>query len=66
MVYRSQINRIKKNSTEEWVIFSDDSMCPQSLVTSDSCDPMNCSSVHGIFQARMLDRVAISYSRGSS
>ena len=34
------------------------------------CDPMDCSppssSVHGIFQARMLVRVAISYSRGSS
>ena len=34
------------------------------------CDPMDCSppgsSVHGIFQARMLEWVAISYSRGSS
>ena len=34
------------------------------------CDPMNCSppgsSVHGIFQARILERVAFSYSRGSS
>ena len=34
------------------------------------CDPMNCSlpgsSVHGIFQARVLERVAISFSRGSS
>ena len=33
-------------------------------------DPMDCSppgfSVHGIFQARMLERVAISFSRGSS
>ena len=37
---------------------------------SYSCDPMDCSSpassVHGIFQARMLEKVAISYSRGSS
>ena len=34
------------------------------------CDPMNCSppgsSVHGIFQARILKWVAISFSRGSS
>ena len=33
-------------------------------------DPMDCSpqgsSVHGIIQARILERVAISYSRGSS
>ena len=37
------------------------------LVVSDSHDPMDCSppgsSVHGIFQARILERVAISYSR---
>ena len=34
------------------------------------CDPMDCSllgfSVHGIFQARILERVAIFFSRGSS
>ena len=34
------------------------------------CNPMDCSprgsSVHGIFQARMLEWVAISFSRGSS
>ena len=34
------------------------------------CDPMGCSlpgsSVHGIFQARILERVAISYSQRSS
>ena len=37
---------------------------------SDSCDPMDCSppglSVHGIFQARILKWVAISFSTGSS
>ena len=36
---------------------------------STLCDPMDCSlpgsSVHGIFQARILEWVAISYSRGS-
>ena len=35
-----------------------------------TCDPMDCSppgsSVHGIFQARILEWVAISFSRGSS
>ena len=34
------------------------------------CDPMDCSppgsSVHSIFQARILDQIAISFSRGSS
>ena len=34
------------------------------------CKPMNCSpsgsSVHGIFQARILEWVAISFSRASS
>ena len=37
---------------------------------SDSCDPMDCSSpgssVHGILQARIVEWVAISFSRGSS
>ena len=34
------------------------------------CDSMDCSlsgsSVHGIFQARVLEWIAISFSRGSS
>ena len=34
------------------------------------CDPMNCSlsgsSIHGIFQTRTLEWVAIFFSRGSS
>ena len=34
------------------------------------CDPMDCSlggsSVHGIFQARVLEWVAIAFPRGSS
>jgi len=34
------------------------------------CDPMDCSlldsSVHGIFQTRVLEWVTISFSRGSS
>ena len=39
-------------------------------VMSNSCDPMDCSlpgsSVHGILQARILEWVSVSYSRGSS
>ena len=35
-------------------------------VVSDSCDPMPGFSVHGILQARILEWVAISFSRGSS
>ena len=38
-------------------------------VVSDSCDPIDCSlldfSVYGILQARILEGVAISLSRGS-
>ena len=33
------------------------------------CDPMDCSlsgSIHGIFQARILEWVVVSFSRGSS
>ena len=40
-----------------------------SFLFETHCDPMNCSppgsSVHGIFQARILEWVAIAYSRGS-
>ena len=42
--------------------------CTQSRPTL--CNPTDCSqpgsSVHGIFQARILERVAISFSRGFS
>ena len=40
------------------------------MLVSTLCDPMNCSppgsSVQGVFQTRILERVAVSYSRGSS
>ena len=45
-------------------------VCPQWLSHVQLCDPMNCSppgsSVHGTFQARVLEWVVISSSRGSS
>ena len=47
--------------------------CPESEVAQSCptlCDPMDCNlpdlSVHGIFQARVLEWVAISFSRESS
>ena len=44
--------------------------CSVASVVSDSCNPMDCSlpgsSVHGMLQARILEWVAISFSRGSS
>ena len=51
-----------------------DSAWPMKLLVAQSCptscDPMDCSlpgsSVHGILQARMLEWVAIPFSRGSS
>ena len=49
--------------------FSYTSVCSASQSCLTLCDPMDCgppgSSVHGIFQARMLEWVAISDSRGS-
>ena len=51
-------------ATELNCLYSVAQLCPT------LCDPMDCSlpgpSVHGIFQARILEQIAISYSRGSS
>ena len=45
-------------------------MCVRAQSCPTLCNPMDCSppgsSVHGIFQARILEWVAISYSRGFS
>ena len=45
-------------------------LMPACSAVSDSCDPMDysplCPSIHGIFQARMLEWVATSFSRRSS
>ena len=44
-------------------------MCLVAKSCPTLCNPMDCSpsgsSVHGIFQARILEWIAISYSRGS-
>ena len=51
-----------------WIIVLSGYVCAQPCLTL--CNPMDCSppgsSVHGIFQARKLEWVSISYSRGSS
>ena len=45
-------------------------LCVSPSVMSTLCDPLDCSppgsSVHGIFQANILERVAIPFSRASS
>ena len=45
-------------------------VCVCAQLCSTFCNPMNCrplgSTVHGIFQTRILEWVAISFSRGSS
>ena len=53
---------------ENWTVKKAESEVAQSYPTL--CDPTDCSlpcsSVHGIFQARILEWVAISFSRRSS
>ena len=53
-------------------LYQEDCVCVCSVIQSclTVCDPMDCSLpgsyVHGIFQAKILEWVAISYSRRSS
>ena len=51
-------------------IFKSESESEVAQLCPTLCDPMDCSppgfSIHGIFQARILEWVAISFSRGSS
>ena len=62
------------NHPEESLTYTCVCVCACVHVCARSCltlpDPMNCSppgfSVHGVFQARILEWVAISSSRGSS
>ena len=57
-----------------WIIvlsrFMPRTVCVCAQLCPTLCDPMDCSSpgpsVHGIFQARILEWIAISYSRRSS
>ena len=58
----------RKNDSPSTLLGPGLRVCAKSCLTL--CDPMDCSlpgsSVHGIFQAIILEWVAISYSRGSS
>ena len=62
MAYRILVSQpgMEREPSEVKVLVAQ--LCPT------SCDPMDCSppgsSIHGILQARILDQVAISYSRG--
>ena len=51
-------------------LIQDRKICMYAQSCPTLCNPMDCSppgsSVHGIFQARILERDAISFSRGSS
>ena len=55
---------------ESWTIKKAESESEVAQSCPTLCDPVHCSppssSVHGIFQARVLEWVAISFSRGSS
>ena len=51
-----------------WILSLFMSLCAQSCLTLDDtldCNPLG-SSVHGIFQGRIMEWAVISYSRGSS
>ena len=52
-----------------WVALYTD-LCVHAQSCPTLCDPINCSlpgsSVHGIFQAKILEQLATSYSQGSS
>ena len=66
--WECQAQTISQNSVKLWIKHNIDSEVAQSCLTL--CEPMDCSppgsSVHVIFQARILEWVAISFSRGSS
>ena len=55
---------------KSWKVWSEVKLHEVTPLCPTLCDPMDCSlpgsSVHGIFQASVLEWVAISFSRGSS
>ena len=67
LVHLSHINFL--SGSLPWYFLPDENLVSQSCRTL--CDPMNycslpSSSVHGILQGRILEWIAISFSRGSS
>ena len=67
-IFIKTLELISYSIVEDWKLSPKESEVTQSYLTL--CDHMDynlpCSSVHGIFQARVLEWVAISFSRGSS
>ena len=69
MKFQSKVKQLQSSGPwEHWVKWVLKWLCVVSCV--QLCDPLDCnppgSSIHGIFQARILEQVAISSSRGSS
>ena len=64
-IFVSKVMSLLFNMLSRFVI-----ACLRAQLYQSLCGPMNCSqlgsSVHGIFQARLLEWVAVSFSRGSS
>ena len=66
---RNGLDLTEAEDTKKWQQYTEsESEVAQSCLTL--CDPMDCSlsgsSIHGIFQARVLEWIPISFSRGSS
>ena len=63
-------SRILRIVDEHWLQFEVTSWSEVAQSCPTLCNPMDCSlpdsSVHGIFQARTLEWIAMSFSRGSS
>ena len=63
-IWQNQYNIVKLKKIKKFFFFKSESEVAQSCLTL--CDPMDCSlpgsSVHGIFQARVLDWGAIAFS----
>ena len=60
----------RESFTKDDILIKEQSSSEVAQLSLTLCDPMHCSlpgsSIHGIFQARVLEWVAISFSRGSS
>ena len=67
-IIKAMVFSVVTYGCESWTVKKAESEVAQSCPTL--CNPMDCSlsgsSVHGIFQARVLEWIAISFSRGSS
>ena len=63
-----QRDRYNLETEQHQGLFITDCLCSATQLCLTLCNSMDCSppdtSVHGIFQARILEQVAISYSRG--